>query len=105
MRAAIGDPENEIIVSAATAWEIAIKYKIGKLPDVAALVADIGGQLTREGFDELPVSVLHGQLAGALPLHHTDPFDRMLIAQALTEGLTLVSNERPFDAYGVTRLW
>lgn len=105
MRAAIGSTENEVIVSAATAWEIGIKYKIGKLPDVAALVADIGGQLTLEGFGELPVSVLHGQLAGALPLHHRDPFDRMLIAQAVTEGLTLVSNETQFDAYGVTRLW
>lgn len=105
MRAAIGSTENEVIVSAATAWEIAIKYKIGKLPDVAALVADIGGQLMREGFGELRVSVLHGQLAGALPLHHRDPFDRLLVAQALVERLTLVSNERQFDAYGVTRLW
>lgn len=104
-RTVIGHVESEVAVSAATAWEIAIKYKLGKLPDVVALVTDIPGQLAREGFDELPVSVLHGQMAGALPLHHKDPFDRMLIAQALADDLTLVSNDTQFDAYGVTRLW
>ncbi len=58
-----------------------------------------------EGFDELPISVLHAQRAGDLGGRHKDPFDRMLVAQALIENMTLVSNERAFDAYAVKRLW
>lgn len=104
--AAIASAQNEVLVSAATAWEIGIKHKIGKLPPEAiVLAANVAGTMEKEGFTELPVTVLHGQMAGALDGHHKDPFDRMLIAQALAEGLTLVSNERQFDAYGVTRLW
>jgi PIN domain nuclease of toxin-antitoxin system len=59
----------------------------------------------QSGFLELPISLRRGQVAGTLPGPHRDPFDRMLIAQAMTENLVLVSNERPFDAYGVGRLW
>ncbi|MDX5366182.1 MAG: type II toxin-antitoxin system VapC family toxin, partial [Alphaproteobacteria bacterium] len=58
-----------------------------------------------EGFIELPISIAHGQMAGALDGHHKDPFDRMLIAQALADDLTIVSNDMQFDAYGITRLW
>lgn len=61
--------------------------------------------MARERFKELPIAFGHAQAAGALPGAHRDPFDRMLIAQALAEGLTLVSNERVFDAFGVARLW
>jgi PIN domain nuclease of toxin-antitoxin system len=104
-RRMIGDEDNEIFLSAATAWEMAIKHKIGKLPIVAGFIADVPGAMEAEGFIELPVSVVHGQLAGALDGHHKDPFDRMLISQALCEDLTLISNETRFDAYGVTRLW
>ncbi|MBC7104238.1 MAG: type II toxin-antitoxin system VapC family toxin [Parvibaculum sp.] len=104
-RRMIGDEDNEIFLSAATAWEMAIKHKIGKLPIVAGFIADVPGAMEAEGFVELPVSVVHGQMAGALDGHHKDPFDRMLIAQALCEDLTLVSNETRFDAYGITRLW
>lgn len=104
-REIIGREDNDIFLSAATAWEMAIKHKIGKLPIVAGFIADVPGAIEAEGFVELPVSVVHGQLAGALDGHHKDPFDRMLIAQALCEDLTLVSNETRFDAYGVTRLW
>lgn len=104
-REMIGREDNDIFLSAATAWEMAIKHKIGKLPIVAGFIADVPGAMEAEGFIELPVSVVHGQLAGALDGHHKDPFDRMLIAQALCEDLTLVSNETRFDAYGVTTLW
>ncbi|MDZ4381227.1 MAG: type II toxin-antitoxin system VapC family toxin [Parvibaculum sp.] len=104
-REMIGREDNDIFLSAATAWEMAIKHKIGKLPIVAGFIADVPGAMEAEGFIELPVSVVHGQMAGALDGHHKDPFDRMLIAQALCEELTLVSNETRFDTYGVTRLW
>jgi PIN domain nuclease of toxin-antitoxin system len=105
-RAAIADDiGNQIFVSAASAWEIATKYRIGKLRDAGAVAEDISGTIAEEGFDELSVSVRHAQRAGNLAGHHQDPFDRMLIAQAISEDLTLVSNERAFDAYGVQRIW
>jgi len=99
------DAENDIFVSAASAWEIAIKYRIGKLPDARIVADDIAAAIVAEGFNQLSVSVRHAQRAGSLNDHHRDPFDRMLIAQALTEDLTLVSNEKAFDAYAVPRLW
>lgn len=99
------DGENEVFVSAASAWEIAIKHRIGKLPDASVVADDILGTVAAEGFAELGISVRHAQHAGNLGGNHRDPFDRMLIAQAMLEDLTLVSNERTFDAYGVRRLW
>ncbi len=104
-RSAIADADNETFVSAASAWEISIKYKQGRLPTAANFVADLDEAIARHGFSAVPITVHHGNRAGALPLHHKDPFDRMLIAQALAESLTLVSNERLFDNYGVGRLW
>jgi len=104
-RSAIADADNETFVSAASAWEISIKYKQGRLPTAANFVADLDEAIARHGFSAVPITVHHGNRAGALPLHHKDPFDRMLIAQALAESLTLVSNERLFDNYGVARLW
>lgn len=104
-RTAIENEANEIFVSAASAWEIATKHRIGKLPGVTAIVADIVGTVADQGFTALAVSLRHGQVAGALPRPHRDPFDRMLTAQAMLESLVLVSNEQPFDAYGVARLW
>jgi PIN domain nuclease of toxin-antitoxin system len=105
-RAAIADDEqNDIFVSAASAWEIATKFRIGKLPDAGAVARDVAAAMASEGFGELPVSVRHAQRAGDLGGRHRDPFDRMLIAQALTENMTMVSNERAFDAYGIARLW
>ena len=104
-RRAITQPDNEIVVSAASAWEIATKYRIGKMPEAKVLATDIAGALTRENFGTLSVSLAHGQHAGALPGQLKDPFDRMLIAQSLLERLPLVSNEKAFDAYGVKRVW
>ena len=104
-KTAIAGEGNEIFVSAASSWEIATKHRIGKLPGVAAIVADLDGAIAGQGFLGLPISLRHGQVAGALPGPHRDPFDRMLIAQAMLESLVLVSNEQSFDVYGVGRLW
>jgi PIN domain nuclease of toxin-antitoxin system len=104
-RACMADAGNEIFVSAVSAWEISIKYQQGKLPEAAVFMADLEGAISGEGFSALPITINNGERAGGLPLHHKDPFDRMLIAQALAESLTLVSNERLFDRYGVARLW
>jgi PIN domain nuclease of toxin-antitoxin system len=104
-RTAIADEGNDVFVSAASAWEIATKHRIGKLPNVAAIVTDLDGAAVDQGFVGLPISLRHAQVAGGLPGPHRDPFDRMLIAQAMLEKLVIVSNEQPFDAYGVARLW
>jgi PIN domain nuclease of toxin-antitoxin system len=104
-QAAIGDAKNEVFVSAATAWEITTKYRIGKLPGVSAIFGDLDGAIADQGFIELPIRFRHGQIVGALPGPHRDPFDRMLMAQAMLENLVLVSNEAAFDVYGVARLW
>jgi PIN domain nuclease of toxin-antitoxin system len=104
-RAAIGDEGNAIFVSAASAWEIATKFRIGKLPGVAAIANDLGGALDAQGFASLPITFVHGQTAGALPGPLKDPFDRMLIAQAMLDRMVLVSNEQGFDAHGVRRPW
>ena len=102
---AIGDPANEVLASAASAWEIATKHRIGKLPQAGPLAQDFVASIAAEGFVGLPIGVSEGEAAGRLPGPHRDPFDRMLIAQALAASLTFVSNERLFDRYGVARLW
>jgi len=104
-RAAIDDGGNTVFVSAASAWEIATKFRLGRLPGAAAIAADLAGVLVAQGFVRLPISFEHGQAAGALPGPHRDPFDRMLIAQSMLDGMVLVSNEQQFDSYGVRRLW
>ena len=102
---AISEQEGTVHVSAATAWEIATKVRLGKLVVDPSVSADLGAYLAEQGFVELAVTVAHGQRAGALPGAHRDPFDRMLIAQAQAENLVIVSNEAMFDAYGITRIW
>jgi PIN domain nuclease of toxin-antitoxin system len=104
-RAGIDDPSNTVFVSAASAWEIATKFRIGKLPGASMIAADLASVLASQGFVALPISFVHGQAVGALPGPHKDPFDRMLIAQAMLDGMVLVSNEQRFDSYGVRRLW
>ncbi len=95
----------QVFVSAASAWEIATKVRLGKLPGAAFIASDISNFVLEEGFQPLAVTVEHGQRAGALPGPIKDPFDRMLIAQAMLDDLHLVSIEHGFDAYGVLRLW
>lgn len=104
-QSAIGDPGTEVFVSAATAWEIATKCRMGKLPGVQVAADDLVAVLHAHGFEALDVTVTDGQRAGNLPQHHKDPFDRMLIAQALRLDIPLVTNETLFDAYGIRRVW
>lgn len=104
-RAAIGDEDNRVLVSAASAWEIATKVRIGKLPGCAWLAANLPQVLRDQDFEPLEVSLPHALRAGGLPGEHRDPFDRMLIAQAVALDIPLVSNEALFDGYGVRRLW
>lgn len=96
---------HDTYVSAASAWEVATKVRIGKLPGAAHLSRGFAEHVRTQGFLPLPISLDHAERAGALPGHHRDPFDRMLIAQAQVQNLVLVSNEALFDAYGVQRLW
>ena len=102
---AIKSEDNNVSVSAATAWEIATKYRLGKLPEAEELAHDIPGYMVNQNFAELPISIEHAIRAGSLPGPHSDPFDRMLIAQAILDDLVLVSNETAFDRYGIQRLW
>ena len=102
---AIADESNDILVSAASAWEIATKHRLGKLPGGEAVATDIAGHIVGQGFLEMAIGVADAERAGRLPGPHRDPFDRMLIAQALAQDLTVVSVDAVFDRYGVNRLW
>jgi PIN domain nuclease of toxin-antitoxin system len=94
-----------VFISAASAWEIATNVRIGKLPGAAPVAADLAAIVAAQGFVSLPITFARGQMAGALPGPHKDPFDRMLVAQAMADDMVLVSNEQRLDAYGVRRLW
>lgn len=104
-RTAILDPARRVLVSAASAWEIATKHRLGKLPGAAEVARDVPGCVAGQGFEDLAITMSDAARAGRLPGPHRDPFDRMLIAQALGQDLLLVSNETLFDGYGVSRLW
>jgi len=99
--AAIVADGNSVFVSAATAWEIAIKVSLGRL---AFLLDRFDAMLVALDFEPLPMTARHGIAAGRLPRHHNDPFDRMLIAQARSEGLTLISVDQGFQRYDVPLL-
>ena len=101
----IAAPGNRVFVSAASAWEIATKYRIGKLPDAALVALDVAGIIAGQGFEELPITVADAERSGRLPGTHRDPFDRMLAAQALGRDLPLVSKDAVFDEFAVQRLW
>lgn len=104
-RRLIVDKRNTVIVSAATAWEMATKVRLGRLPAASDITRNFEEYLTQSGFESLPVSAAHGIRAGFLPGPQKDPFDRMLIAQAQAENLIMVSNELSFDSYGIRRAW
>jgi PIN domain nuclease of toxin-antitoxin system len=102
---ALQDPSNDLFVSAGTIWELAIKVGLRKLalsrpyrPWIEQALADLGAIV-------LPISVSHADVQAALPHHHRDPFDRLLIAQALVEGMAIVGVDVQFDSYGVVRIW
>lgn len=104
-REAIADEDNPVAVSAASAMEVATKFRIGKLPGAALLARDFESLVAEQGFDELAISVHHARLAGEMNIAHKDPFDRLLIAQAQAEDMVLVSNKALFDDFAVKRLW
>lgn len=100
-RKAVAAPSSTIHVSAASVWELSIKSALGKL-DLDG--ADLVEEIEANDFLELPMTARHSAAAAALPRHHDDPFDRMLIAQARLEGLTIVTRDAAFGAYGVAIL-
>ena len=104
-RRAIEDAANDIVVSAMSAWEITTKHRIGKLPRAEAVARDVAGAIASQGFEELAITVTDAERAGRLPGPHRDPFDRILIAQALGHDVAVVSLDRAFDRYGVNRIW
>jgi len=98
----IRDPETDVYVSAASTWEIAIKATLRKID---ANVADVVRAMRAVSFDELPVTIAHTVRLGTLPNHHRDPFDRLLVAQAVEERLTIVTHDPLIARYDVPRLW
>jgi len=103
-RAAIARHAATVRVSAASAWEIAIKSQTGRLALREPLQTWMAAALDDSGFEALPVTVGHAVAVASLPVHHADPFDRLLIAQAQLEHLTIVTSDAAFDAYGVSTL-
>jgi PIN domain nuclease of toxin-antitoxin system len=104
-KTALASVSIEVFVSVVCIWEIATKVRLGKLPIPGSLLDDPATTLASLGFRDLPLSLSHARLGGLLPNPHKDPFDRMLAAQALLEGLTLVSSDTIFDEFAVSRLW
>ena len=92
---------DDVFVSSASAWEVSIKAAIGKL----RLTASFADGVAQSGFVPLPISLHHAAVAGELPPHHRDPFDRMLLAQARLERLTLISHDRRLEPYGSAIIW
>ncbi len=104
-RRAIANQSNTILVSAASAWEIATKARLGKLPGATDVAADVAACVAGQGFLPLDITMLHAQKAGRLPGEHRDPFDRMLIAQSQMEDIALLSDDEAFDNFDVRRFW
>jgi PIN domain nuclease of toxin-antitoxin system len=104
-RAAIEDPSSERLLSAASIWETAIKISIGKLTVGSPFETFVVDQMRANGIELLGILPKHCAIVVSLPFHHRDPFDRLLIAQALVEQVPIVSADASFDAYGVQRIW
>ncbi len=104
-RRAIANPDHRLWASAASAWEIATKARLGKLPEAGDVPVRLEYYLRKARFSELAVTINHGLRAGALPGPHRDPFDRMLIAQSLATGYAIITVDPVFGEYGVSVLW
>ncbi|HLA74906.1 MAG TPA: type II toxin-antitoxin system VapC family toxin [Gammaproteobacteria bacterium] len=102
---AIKNPDNVIFASTASAWEMATKYRLGKLPGAELVVRQLPALLQSARIEPLPISMEHALAAGNLPGPHRDPFDRMLIAQARLENLPIVTLDEAFKGYGVKIIW
>lgn len=96
---------NSPVISSASVWELAIKFQAGKLPQAGVVLSRLEYSLARLGAAELQISHAHAVKAASLPLHHKDPFDRMLIAQTIAEGLPLISADAVFQDYEVLTVW
>jgi|ERR1700722_12514027 PIN domain nuclease of toxin-antitoxin system len=104
-RRLIQSERNEVLVSAASAWEIATKYRLGKLPFAQVLAEDFVATVSSAGYLFLSISVEHALRAGRFAGDHKDPFDRMLAAQAIHEDLAIVSNDEQLDIFRMRRVW
>jgi PIN domain nuclease of toxin-antitoxin system len=102
---AIADPDNECLLSLVSCWEMAIKLSLGKLKLPGAIERFIPEQLTANGFRQLEIGFRHVAHVASLAFHHRDPFDRLLAAQAIEDGLTIISADSVFRKYGVKRIW
>jgi PIN domain nuclease of toxin-antitoxin system len=104
-RRILQDEDSVIHVSAISGFEIAQKYRLGKLEIARSYAENFSGELAKDGFLPMALTPDHARLAGVMTMSHRDPFDRMLIAQAQIEQMTIISNEKLFDQFGVIRLW
>ncbi len=104
-RAIIEDGEQKLFVSAASAWEISTKHRIGKLPEAAEAVNRFADLLRQARMEPLAISLQHGLLAGSLAGDHRDPFDRMIIAQAQVEELAVITSDSVFERFGIEVVW
>lgn len=105
LRKLLEDPDTGVIVSAASTWEIATKYRLGRLPGAAGIMADYDGAIRGLHAQILPIENAHALMAGSFPQPHRDPFDRMLAAQAKVERLPLASKDRVLKPFGVKLIW
>ena len=103
--AALSDPANDRLISAATIWEIAIKVGKGRLPLSKPFRVWMDTAIADLALTLLPITLDHAERQSVLPRHHGDPFDRLLISQALVEGIPIVGDDTVFDTYGVLRIW
>ena len=104
-RGIVADPANTILVSSASAWEIATKHRLGRLPSAQVLVQDIAGWVQKAGFRALPITMEHAQRASGWPQPHCDPFDRMLAAHSAIEGAPLITDDAALRAFGLQVVW
>jgi PIN domain nuclease of toxin-antitoxin system len=104
-KSTISDGDNGLFVSPATFWEIAIKISLGKYEIREEFADFFSRQMTQNGFTVLPITLEHAAIVAKLPVHHRDPFDRLLVAQAMWEGIPIISADRELDPYPVKRIW
>ena len=105
VRSLLSDAENQVLVSAASVWELSLKHHQGKLPELASAIADLPGLLQADGFEALPISLAHGIRAGGYSQPHRDPFDRMLAAQAELDRLVLLTADPQLSTFPCQTLW
>ena len=104
-REMLATTDNDVLVSAATAWELATKARFGNWPQAASLAANITDIIDENAFAPLPITMEHARIAGSLPARHRDPFYRMLAAQAQVEGISLMTADPVFGEFGTHVLW